>query len=412
MHAPAFRFALILGSLAAGSAALASAKATQAPPSLTLYEKADFTGRHVSFKVAADTARQAFDAKSARSVGVWTLCEGKDPASKCQTVNGDAAKLKIAPALVRPGVDAVALYEEPGLKGRRVVYSFASDQPPPFKAKSARTWGGAWTLCDTAGDRCQTIDGDHPAAVEIAVSQVEPVRPVKAAEPAARLQIALAAPPPPEPETAPPPPALAVEPAPPPPSVETPQPQSKAAPAEPEAVLAEATPPKTEPAPSPYIEIPLPPRVREAAAQDAAPAPQAPLESAEVRIPPPARAAPVLRRVAYVCEDGRGLTVLFDDRDETAMVLTGGREPVAMRRSQEREQGGFFYEGGGHVLFGAGLRAGFATDGTEAVDCYARGARRQLSSRDDRPYRQRFSYDERSQDELDEGPDPNSQGNW
>lgn len=411
MRSPGFRFALILGALAAGSAAFAAAKVTHAASSLTLYEKADFTGRHITFKAAADTARQTFDAQSARSVGVWTLCEGKDPASKCQTVNGDAARLKIAPALVRPGVDAVALYEEPGLKGRRVVYSFASDQPPPFKAKSARTWGGAWTLCDTAGDRCQTVDGEHPAAVEIAVSQVQPVQPRKAAEPIARLQIAMAAPPAAEPD--PVPPSLAAEPPPSPaapPPVE--RPRLKAAPSEPEAVLAEAAPPKAEPAPSPYVEIPLPPRIRPAAPEQAAPQAEAAPESAEVRIPLPVRQAAPVRRVAYVCEDGRGLTVLFDDRDETAMVLTGGRDPVAMRRSQEREQGGFFYEGGGHVLFGAGPRAGYAADGAEAVDCYARGAGRQLSSRDERPYRQRFSYDERSQDDVEEGPDSVPQGNW
>ena len=62
-----------------------------------------------------------------------TLCDGKDPASKCQTVTSQAATLKLLPAIVRPGVDAVALYEEAGLKARRVVYSCASDQPPPHR---------------------------------------------------------------------------------------------------------------------------------------------------------------------------------------------------------------------------------------------------------------------------------------
>ncbi len=109
-----------------------------------------------------------------------------------------------------------------------------------------------------------------------------------------------------------------------------------------------------------------------------------------------------MRRIAYVCEDGRGLTVVFDDRDETALVLAGGREPVALRRSQDRERGGFFYEGGGHVLFGAGARAGYATDGSEPVDCYAGGAGRQLSSRDERTYSPRFSGDHLDQNEADE----------
>lgn len=410
MRSPVFRIALVAAALAAGSAALAAAKATHPSSSLTLYEKADFTGRRVSFHGPADTARQAFDAKSARSVGVWTLCEGKDPASKCQTVNGDAATLKIAPAIVRPGVDAVALYEEPGLKGRRVIYSFASDQPPPFKARSARTWGGAWTLCDASADHCQTIDGEHPTAVELEVSQVQPSRPARAAEPAARLQIAMAAPPPQESEVVPPPPA--VEPPPPPAPAAPPPPEPKAAPEEPEAVLAEAAPAKAEPAPSPYVEIPLPPRERPAPTEDAEQAPAALEPSPEVRIPPPVRQPSPMRRVAYVCADGEGLTVLFDDRDETALVLTGGRDPVAMRRSQDREAGGFFYEGGGHVLFGAGGRAGYATDGAEPVDCYARGARRQLSYRDDRPYRQRFTYDNRDQDDAGQAPDAGPQGNW
>jgi hypothetical protein len=301
-----------------------------------------------------------------------------------------------------------------------VVYSFASDQPPPFRAKSARTWGGAWTLCDTAADHCQTVDGEHPAAVDIEVSQVQPGWPAKAAEPPARLQIAIAAPPAPEPAPEPAPPPQAAEAAPPPsapPAVNAPQPDIAPAPAEPEAVLAQASPPKAEPALSPYIEIPLPPRIREAAPEETAPqaAPprrEAPPGSAEVLIPLPAAPQPSpLRRVAYDCEDGRGLTVLFDDRDQSAMVLSGGREPVALRRSQEREQGGFFYEGGGHVLFGAGARAGFAADGAEAVDCYARGAGRQLSSRDDRPSRQRFSYDDRYQDDADGGQEAGPQGN-
>ena len=421
MRSPVFHIALVLGALATGSAAAAASSAAHQPDSLTLYEKADFTGRHVTFHTATDTARQAFDAHSAKSVGLWTLCEGKDPTSKCQTVDGAAPKLKVEPAIARPGVDAVALYEEPGLKGRRVVYSFASDQPPPFKARSARTWGGAWTLCDAASDHCQTISGQHPSAIDVEVSQIQPGRPQE------RLQVAMAAPPPeapaPEalaPESAgaeavvsqPPPPAEPAppkpEPAPPPPPPAPPMlaaaaaPEPQLAPAPPPPVLAEAEPPKAEPALSPYVDIPLPPRERPAPRAQAQPAP--PPERAEISIPTPAPRLPSpVRRVAYVCENGQGMTVLFDDRDETAMVLSGGRDPVALRRDQGRETGGFFYEGAGHVLFGAGARAGYAMDGARPVDCYARGAPRQLSYRDDR-YGQRFANEEGYEDEGDEAP--------
>jgi hypothetical protein len=405
MRPPVFHFALVLGALAAGSALAAPPRTPSRPASLTLYEKAGFTGRHVTFHAAADTARQAFDAHSAKSVGVWTLCEGRDPASKCQTVDGPAPKLKVGPAIVRPGVDAVALYEEPGLKGRRVVYSFASDQPPPFKARSARTWGGAWTLCDAASDRCQTVNGEHPAAIDIEVGQVQPGRPPE------RLQLAMASPPPqaaaPEPVAPEPPPAA--EPVPPklePPPVApaaAPAPELEAAPDPPPPVRAEAEPPRAAPALSPYVDIPLPPRERPAPRDELQPAP--PPERAEISIPPPAPRLPSpVRRVGYVCDNGQGLTVLFDDRDETAMVLSSGRDPVALRRSQDREAGGFFYEGGGHVLFGAGGRAGYATDGSRPVDCYAGGARRQLSYRDERPYGRRFDDEPRYEDEADDGP--------
>ena len=176
MRLPVFRCSLVLGALALGAAWGAAATAAHPPTSLTLYEKADFAGRSVTFHSQVATARQAFAAHSARSVGLWTLCEGRDPASKCQTVTGSAPRLKIEPAIVRPGVDAVALYEEPNLKGRRTVYSFASDQPPPFQPKSARTWGGPWTLCDAAAGHCQTIAGEHSAAVEVQVATAQPGR--------------------------------------------------------------------------------------------------------------------------------------------------------------------------------------------------------------------------------------------
>ena len=385
MRASVSRLILALGILAAGSAAGAPAKPPHQTPSLTLYEKADFTGRHASFLGQADTARQAFDAKSAKTTGLWTLCEGRDPASKCQTVNGAVAKLKIIPAIVHPGVEAVALYEEPDLKGRRVVYSFASDRPPPFPARSARTWGGPWSLCDADGGRCQVVDGEHPSAVDVKVGLVKP-----GARPPQRLQLALAAPPapvasplaepvaPPEPEiadAADPPASEVAEAAPPPPLQAAPEDMPPPAPAE-----AGQQPQET----SPYVDIPLPPRERDAPpAQEIAPPP--PAQGSMVQIPMPGRqtmpTGPV-RRVAYVCQDGQDLTVLFDDRDQSATVLAGGQNPVALRRSQPEDAGGFFYEGAGHVLFGAGARAGYASDGAEPIDCYAAGARRQLSSRD------------------------------
>ena len=367
MRVPLFAPVLALGVLAAGSAMAATVKSAPATPSLTLYEKIDFAGRQVTFHGPAETARQAFDAKSARSIGVWTLCEGREPASGCQTVTGPVAKLKIAPAIVRPGVDAVALYEEPGLKGRRVVYSFASDQAPPFRARSARTWGGPWSLCAADDGRCQVVDGEHAEAVEIKVGQVKPARPPQ------RLQLSMASAPPPGPPLpeptpveappAPPAPEIAAAPRPPAP-VEAPPP-----------VLAEASPQReAEPAPSPYVDIPLPPRERAG--------------SPVVRIPIPQREAPAnaaVRRVSYACDDGQGLTVLFDDSDQSAMVLAADRSPIALRRSPEQERGGFFYEGAGHVLFGAGARAGYASDGAEPVDCYDRAAPRRLTYRGAEP---------------------------
>ena len=102
--------------------------------------------------------------------------------------------------------------------------------------------------------------------------------------------------------------------------------------------------------------------------------------------------------MSYACQDGAALTVVFDDGDRTAMVLVEGQRPMALRRTQGADSGGFFYEGAGHVLFGAGARAGYASDGARPIDCYAGGAVRQLSARqDDGPYypgrAQRRQYD-------------------
>ncbi len=381
-------FVVVLGILAAGSAA-ATGTAPHKGPSLTLFERPNYLGRHISFHAAAETARQAFVAHSARSTGVWTVCDGRAATSKCQTVNGDAATLKLEPAVVRPGVDAVALYEQPDLKGRRVIYSFASDQPPPFAARSARTWGGPWSLCDAASGRCQVIDGERPVAVEVQVGLVKPGRS------AGRVQLAEASAPPAAPEppllkltiAAPPtdepaPPAEAL-PAPPLPIPAAPPDATPPPAAPPSAVLAEASPaPAAEATPSPYVDIPLPPRDEAPLSRQEAPAPP-PREVALA--PPPPPQAEQIRRVAYACEDGQGLTVLFDDGDQTAMVLVHDQDPLALRRSRD-QGGGFFYRGSGHVLFGAGARAGFASEGAQPVDCYARGARRQVSSRAEAPY--------------------------
>ena len=422
MRSQISRTAFVLGLLAVGAAG-ATAKPSPEAPSLTLYERADFTGRHAVFHAGAETARQAFIAHSAKSTGVWTLCEGRDPASKCQTVNGPAAKLKIEPAIVRPGVAAVALYERPGLQGRRVVYTFGSDIPPPFRARSARTWGGAWSLCDGAG-KCQVVDSERPVAIDIQVGLVKPGRDperlqaglVKPGREPERLQLALAEPapapqpkaeeaPPPAPVVAAPPPAAPPEasssvaaapqpveiavaaPPPPPEQTETPPPRE-----DPIGDLADASPP-AEPAQSPYVDVPIPPR------ETAPPAEQQ--EAPELRAPEPARLEPPpaqVRRVSYACQDGAALTVVFDDGDRTAMVLVEGQRPLALRRTEGADGGGFFYEGSGHVLFGAGARAGYASDGAQPVDCYTRGAVRQLSARDDgEPYypgrSQRRQYD-------------------
>jgi len=241
------RFVLALGVFAAGSA-MAAVNPPHEKSSLTLYEKADFLGQRTTFHAAAETARQAFAAHSARSTGVWTVCDGREATSKCQTVNGPAATLKLEPAVVRPGVDAVALYEQPGLKGRRAVYSFASDQPPPFRPRSARTWGGPWSLCDIATGRCQIVDSERPVAIDVAVDLVKPGRA------GGRLQLA-AAPAPPA-ASAPESPLLTLTVAPPPDEAPAPQaapPEAPAAP--PEVASQEAAPPAAAPpaAPPPVV---------------------------------------------------------------------------------------------------------------------------------------------------------------
>ncbi len=190
--------------------------------------------------------------------------------------------------------------------------------------------------------------------------------------------------------------AKALPPPPPPPR----EPEAKAPPE-----LAEAAPAPESETRSPYVEIPLPRRARDLPPreEDARPPPA---EAPMIQIPAPPRdplpGGPV-RRVAYVCEDGQDLTVLFDDRQGSATVLARGADPVALRSSPSADDDGFFYEGSGHVLFGAGARAGYASDGAEPVDCYTRGGRRQLSYREPPP-RRTYGRDE-DERAFEEAPD-------
>ena len=187
MRAPLRSLAIVAGMLALG-APLASRAAPAAPttvPSatapaqtsantLTLYSEPGLRGRRATYRTtAAEVERQGFVARSASSTGMWTLCEGGEVVSRCQTVDGQAPELRFAPQLVRPGLNALALYEQPGLKGRSIVYSFPADRPAPFHARSARTWGGAWSLCERGFQRCQMLDGKN-TSIDFVVGAVRP----------------------------------------------------------------------------------------------------------------------------------------------------------------------------------------------------------------------------------------------
>ena len=141
---------------------------------LTLYSEPGLRGRHATYRNAAhDVEHQGFVAQSAASTGMWTLCEGGEVASRCQTVEGEARELKLSPQIVRPGLNALALYDQPGLKGSKVIYSFAADRPAPFHARSARTWGGPWALCDRGYKHCQALDGTTKN-LDLVVAAVRP----------------------------------------------------------------------------------------------------------------------------------------------------------------------------------------------------------------------------------------------
>ena len=185
---PLVAMVLALGAPLTGQAASAAeGKAPSTPPpkaatptlaasanTLTLFSEPGFGGRRAVYHTpAVEVERQGFAARSAFSTGMWTLCEGGQVVSRCQTVDGQAPELKFAPQLVRPGLNALALYEEPGLKGRRIIYSFAADRPAPFHARSARTWGGPWSVCERDFQRCQTLDGKS-ASLDLVVGAVRP----------------------------------------------------------------------------------------------------------------------------------------------------------------------------------------------------------------------------------------------
>jgi hypothetical protein len=159
---------------AAVSAIQPARTASATPGVLTLYSEPGLKGRHATYKATSlDVERQGFAAQSAASTGMWTLCEGGQVASRCQTVDGVAPVLKLSPQIVRPGLNALALYDQPGFKGRSIIYSFPADRPAPFHARSARTWGGAWSLCDRGYKDCRSIDG-RSQTLDLVVAAVRP----------------------------------------------------------------------------------------------------------------------------------------------------------------------------------------------------------------------------------------------
>ena len=308
--------------LAAGASGAAASDA----PSLILFSGLGFKGRPLAYDAGSEQPVPAgFEARSAVSTGLWTLCEGRRAASRCQTVNGAAAELKLEPRIVRPGVDAIALYEKPGLLGRRVIYSFASDRAPPFRPHSAKTWGGPWTLCAGGQGRCETVDGAR-ASLDLDVASV---RPGRAPE---RLQLAAAVPPAPKSRT----PA--------------------------------ATAPR---------QIPLPP-LPESHPQAAEPfargaPPPSPRLAAQAAPPPRPRPAPPVQ-IDYACEDGRSLIVVFNPGGDTAEVLAEDGEPVVLDRAVARR--GFRYQGWNRAFYGERGQATYEDRDREPVDCRAVQPRR------------------------------------
>lgn len=307
---------------------------------LTLFAGRGFQGEQITYAGGGtSTVRSGFKADSAISTGLWTICDGREPTSRCQTINGAAPQLKLEPTIARPGVDAVALYERPGLKGRRVVYSFASNRPPPFRARSARTWGGPWSLCAAATGRCRTVDGRN-ASLNLDVAAV---RPGRAPE---RVQIAAAAP------------TSAIPPAP----RRTTSPSARAE----THVTALARNDRAAAAPRTGAWR-LPEALPRAAEPLAANRPSPRVEMAQQGAPTRPQAA---QRVSYACEDGRRLVVLFDPRGDTAEVLSQDEDPLVLRRTSARQ--GFRYETWDHALYGDRQRATYEAGADGPVDCWAR----------------------------------------
>ena len=171
--------------------ATGTASPATAAPSLTLFADPNLKGRRITYRTASiGVERQGFAARSASSVGVWTMCEGGEVASRCQTVDGQIPELRFSPQIVRPGVNALALYAQPGLKGLRVIYSFPADRPAPFHARSARTWGGPWSLCERGFHHCQTLEGSSQD-LDLVVAAVRP-EPVAAGVQSAAFAVASA----------------------------------------------------------------------------------------------------------------------------------------------------------------------------------------------------------------------------
>jgi hypothetical protein len=349
----------------------ARAKPAAQAPTLTLFEGPAFQGAQVTYTgVETHPLRPGFRARSAISTGLWTLCETREAASHCQTVNGAAAHLKLQPGIVRPGVNAVALYDRPGLKGRKVIYSFASDRPPPFRPRSAKTWGGPWSLCASGSRGCQTVEGVRPR-IDLDVAAAWPGRSPR------RIQVALnPAPPPARP---PPRPARG------PPRAQPPAPvlvrnERRAPPAPPPQVQRVAQGPLVTNIPRPLPPLPTAlPRSVEPLATDPRPAAARSGQAGKGASPQARQGGP--SSIVYVCEDGRALTVQFDPRNATAVVRAEDEAPVVLGRASTRR--GFRYEAWDRSFYGELTQATYQVRDDDPVDCWpARsGGRRVLERR-------------------------------
>jgi membrane-bound inhibitor of C-type lysozyme len=115
-----------------------------------------------------------------------------------------------------------------------------------------------------------------------------------------------------------------------------------------------------------YVDIPLPPRRAE------------PVRVAAPR-PPARRPDDGLRHVAYQCEGGRSLNVVFDDWHDTAKVQSPDEGPVFLRKVGSTQ--GFRYEDRDLALFGERGEVSFVSGDREPLGCWSPAARRQFSAR-------------------------------